>query len=233
MLALTIDTSGDICTLAIGRDQELLSERRFHHKMSLLRRMLPNIDEMLRDAGLSTSDLGAVFVALGPGSFTGLRIGVTVAKSLAFSLEKPIVGVSTLDAIARSIAPSATELVCPMIHARTGEVYWSLTDSSGTVQLAGHDVGPIKHVIEEVAKRGTSVYFCGSGAIRNAEAIRHAFGNKAEVAERWSEHPQGAAILDLGFRRIERGEHDDAATLAPLYVRKPTPVVRLEKGELG
>jgi tRNA threonylcarbamoyladenosine biosynthesis protein TsaB len=233
MLALAIDTSGDVCTLALGRDQELVSERRFHHKMSLLRRILPNIEEMLEDSHLTTSAIDAIVVALGPGSFTGLRIGVTVAKSLAFSLGKPIAGVGTLDALARSVAPSATELICPMIHARTGEIYWSLTDSSGTGELAGHQASTVKQAIEEIEKRGASVYFCGSGAVRNAQAIRHAFGNKAEVGERWSEYTQGAALLDLGLRAIERGEQADAAHLAPLYVRKPTPVVRLEKGELG
>ena len=231
MLALAIDTSGEICTLAIGRDRELVSERRFHHKMSLLRRVLPNVDQMLADSGFATSDLDAIIVALGPGSFTGLRIGVTIAKSLAYSLSKPIVGVGTLDAIARSVAPAATELLCPMIHARANEVYWSLTDYSGTIRLAEYEVGTVSEVLETVANRGVSVYFCGSGAVRNSEAIRLKFGNKAVVGERWSEHPQGAALIDLGLKRIEEAELDDALTLAPLYVKKPTPVVRLESGE--
>jgi len=230
MLALAIDTSGEICTLALGRDRELAAERRFHHKMNLLRRILPNVDQMLSDAGLKPAEVGAVVVALGPGSFTGLRIGVTIAKSLAFSLSKPIVGVGTLDALARSAAPTANELICPMIHARAGEVYWSLTDSSGTVRLADYEVGTVVRALEAVAERGGSVHFCGTGATRNAETIRHRFGGAAVVGEPWSEYPLGGALLDLGFRRIERSEFDDASTLAPMYVRKPTPVVRLETG---
>jgi len=231
MLALAIDTSGEICTLALGRDRELVTERRFHHKMNLLRRILPNIEEMLSDAGLEPAELDAIIVALGPGSFTGLRIGVTIAKSLAYSLSKPIVGGGTLDALARSVAPTATELVCPMIHARANEVYWTLTDSSGTARLAEHEISTVHQALESVAERGVNVYFCGTGATRNAEAIRHKLGNTAVVGERWSEHPGGSALLDLGLRRIEHGDLDDALALAPMYVRKPTPLVRLETGE--
>ena len=231
MLALAIDTSGEICTLALGRDRELVTERRFHHKMNLLRRILPNIEGMLSDAGCEPAELDAIIVALGPGSFTGLRIGVTTAKSLAYSLSKPIVGVGTLAALARGVAPTATELVCPMIHARANEVYWTLTDSSGTVQLAEYQVSTVHQALESIAERGVSVYFCGSGAARNSEAIRHKLGNSAVVGERWSEHAHGSALLDLGLRRIEHGDFDDALALAPMYVRKPTPLVRLETGE--
>ncbi len=233
MLAVAIDTSGEVCTLALGRDREMVSERRFHHKMNLLRRILPNIDGMLADAGSEAKQLDAIVVALGPGSFTGLRIGVTVAKSLAYSLSKPIVGVGSLDALARTAAPAATELVCPMVHARANEVYWTLSDSSGTVRLADYQVSAVEEALESLAESGVSVCFCGTGAARNSQAIRDKLGSAAVVGERWTEHPQGSALLDLGLRRIERGDLDDVFALAPLYVRKPTPLVRLETGELG
>ena len=118
MLTLAIDSSQDICAIALGNDSQLLAEYHFHHKMNLLRRILPVIDVVLNDAGHKPADLDGIIVSLGPGSFTGLRIGVTVAKSLAYTLGKPIVGVPTLQAIARGMAEGSTELVCPMIFAR-------------------------------------------------------------------------------------------------------------------
>jgi len=233
MLSLAIDSSQDICALALGRDGQLLTELHFHHKMNLLRRLMPNVEQILSDAGHVVKDLDAVVISLGPGSFTGLRIGVTIAKTLAYTLAKPIVGVGTLDAIARGCAPTSADLICPMIHARTGEVYWSLFDSSGEVRLAEYEVATVVHVLEEAAKRGASVHFCGSGAAKNAEAIRHRFGNSALVEQAWSDFARGAVLLEIGEKRLRDGIADDALTLAPLYVKKPTPVVRLESGELG
>jgi len=233
MPTLAVDTSGEVCILALGRDRQPISERRFYHKMNLLRRILPNIEGMLSDAGYVPADLDAVVVALGPGSFTGLRIGVTIAKSLAYGLSKPIVGIGTLDALARTAAPRAAELICPMIHARANEVYWTLTDSSGTQRLTDYRIGSVQEALQDLSQRDCAVYFCGTGASRNAEAIRNTLGGRAVVGEPWLEHATGAALLELGLRRIEQADFDDALSLTPLYVRKPTPLVRLESGELS
>ena len=231
MLTIAIDSSQDICALALGRDSQLLSEYHFYHKMSLLRRMLPTVEQMLSDLDAKPSDLDGIIVSLGPGSFTGLRIGVTIAKTLAYTLSKPIVGVGTLDAIARGVAPSNTEFICPMIHARATEVYWSLFDSSGEMRLEDYAASPLSAVLDSVASRGESVYFCGTGATRNAEAIRHKFGAGAPVCKPWSDFARGAALLEAGNHRLREGLIDDPLTLAPMYVKKPTPVVRLESGE--
>ncbi len=231
MLLLAIDTSQDIATLALGRDTVLLAEHHFHHKMDLLQRITPNIEQMLSDAGHAVTDLDGVIVSLGPGSFTGLRIGVTIAKSLAYTLSKPIAGVGTLDAVARSSAPSGTELICTMIHARADEVYWSLFDPSATARLTEPEIATVSHVLHAVEERGGSTLFCGTGALRHSEEIRQRLGSMAAVGESWSHFARGAALLDLGLRRLSEGAADNAFDLVPLYIRKPTPVVRLETGE--
>ncbi|MEN6356043.1 MAG: tRNA (adenosine(37)-N6)-threonylcarbamoyltransferase complex dimerization subunit type 1 TsaB [Armatimonadota bacterium] len=232
MLTVAIDSSQDMCTLALGRKTQLLSEYHFHHKMSLLRRLVPNIEMMLSDAGHKPQDLDAVFVSLGPGSFTGLRIGITTAKTLAWTLGKPIIGVPTLDAIAMGAADTAVEIICPMIFARANEVYWTLMDSTAEVRLAEYEVSPVSDVLLGVEKRGLKACFCGTGATRNAEKIRHKFGNEAVVTKPWTDFARGAALLDLGNKRLSEGHIDDAITLTPMYIRKPTPVVKLEAGEL-
>lgn len=231
MLAIAIDTSQDICTLALGKDTQIIAEYHFRHKMDLLRRIMPNIESMVSDAGLTVQDIEGVVVSLGPGSFTGLRIGVTIAKSLAYVLSKPIVGVGTLDAIARSVAPVEADIICPMIHARKGEVYWAMFDSAAEMRIAEYAVSPIGEVIREASDRGANVYFCGSGATHNAEAIRHAFGNSALTALHWADFARGAALLDIGIKKLNEGFTDNPIALAPLYVKKPTPVVRLEEKE--
>ncbi|MCE5324159.1 tRNA (adenosine(37)-N6)-threonylcarbamoyltransferase complex dimerization subunit type 1 TsaB [bacterium] len=232
MLTIAIDSSQDMCTLALGQKSQLLAEYHFHHKMSLLRRLVPNIEMMLSDAGHKPHDLEAVIVSLGPGSFTGLRIGITTAKTLAWTLGIPIVGMPTLDAIAMGAADTAVEIICPMIFARASEVYWTLMDSTADVRLAEYGVSPISDVMVEVEKRGLKACFCGTGATRNAEKIRHKFGNEAVVTKPWTDFARGAALLELGNKRLSEGHVDDAFTLTPMYIRKPTPVVKLEAGEL-
>ena len=231
MLTLAIDSSQDICTLALGKDSNLLCEYHFHHKMNLLQRIMPNIEQILRDAKYTTQDLEGIIVSLGPGSFTGLRIGITIAKSLAYVLAKPIVGVGTLDVIALGVAPSNTDLICPMIFARASEVYWSLFDSSGEVRIEEYAASEIHHVLDSVTNHGNSVYFCGTGATRNAEAIRHQFGNKAVAGKPWSDFARGAALIEAGSKRLREGHIDNPLTLTPMYIKKPTPVVKLESGE--
>lgn len=232
MLTVAIDSSQDMCTLALGRDSLVLAEYHFYNKMSLLRRLVPNIDMMLKDADYIAQDLDVIVVSLGPGSFTGLRIGITTAKSLAWTLKKPIIGVPTLDAIAMGAADTAVDIICPMIFARTNEVYWTLMDSTAEVRLAEYQASTLNHVLDEVEKRGLTACFCGTGATRNAETIRHRFGNKAVVTKPWTDFARGAALLDLGLKRLHEGKVDDAFTLTPMYIRKPTPVIKLEKGEL-
>ncbi|MCE5197840.1 MAG: tRNA (adenosine(37)-N6)-threonylcarbamoyltransferase complex dimerization subunit type 1 TsaB [Armatimonadota bacterium] len=231
MLTLAIDSSQDVCTLALGNETKLLAEYHFEHKMSLLRRLVPNIEQMLVDSGCSTHDLDAIVVSLGPGSFTGLRVGVTTAKALAYALKKPIVGVPTMDAIARGVAPVATEFICPMVFARSGEVYWSLYDSRGDVRLEDYQVSTLAHAMEILENHGTTLTFCGTGATRNAQAIHHRFGIKAVISKPWADFARGAALIEIGMHKLQDGRTDNVFTLAPMYIKKPTPVVRLETGE--
>lgn len=231
MLALAIDSSQETCSIALGKDSQVLAEYHFYSKMSLLRRVVPNAELILKDAGLKVQDLDGVIISLGPGSFTGLRIGVTVAKSLAFVLSKPIIGIGTLDAIARTSAPVEADMICPMIFARANEVYWSLFDSSAQQKLAEYAVSTLDEVMESIETMGGRVFFCGSGAIRNADQIRERFGEDTFITKPWASYARGAALLELGMKRLADGEDDSALALTPMYIRKPTPVVRLETGE--
>ncbi len=220
MLTLAIDSSQEICTLAIGRGYSVVAEYHFAHKMNLLRRLLPNIENVLSDCELTTADLDAVIMGLGPGSFTGLRIGGTTAKSLAYVLGKPVVGVGTLDAMARGAA-NGEAVVCPMIFARVDEVYWAVFDAAGQTRLEDYAVSRINDVLDNVLDVHKKVHFCGTGARRNWEIISQKMGENASIAPVWADFTRGAAMIELGMSRLEAGDVDDTMTLAPLYVRKP------------
>lgn len=229
MLTIAIDSSQEICTIALGRDSAIVAEYHFAHKMNLLRRLLPNIESMLTDVGLTKDDLDGVIVSLGPGSFTGLRIGGTIAKSLAWVLNKPIVGIGTLDAMACGVSPQSDALICPMIFARADEVYWSLFDSTASNRLLDYTVLSIDDVLDQLAAKGEKVHFCGTGARKNWDIIAARLGDTATIAHSLADFARGAALIDLGTRRLAAGDVDDAVTLSPLYVRK----VMVGKQEVG
>ncbi|MDO8682750.1 MAG: tRNA (adenosine(37)-N6)-threonylcarbamoyltransferase complex dimerization subunit type 1 TsaB, partial [Armatimonadota bacterium] len=123
MLILALDTSGDVCTIALCDDSGLVAQTVFKHKMDLLQRLAPNIKWALDDSGLTPNDLDAVAVSLGPGSFTGIRIGVTTAKGLAYAADKKIIGLPTLDILAAGMMAEPMDLIVPLLVARPGEVY--------------------------------------------------------------------------------------------------------------
>ncbi len=149
MRCLGLDSSTDISSIAVTDGPEVLAEHNFLHRMDLSRRLMPNIVGLLRDCGLAMGDLEAVGVSLGPGSFTGLRIGVVTAKTLAQTLGIPIAGIVTLDLLARQFDYLPGALVCPLIKVRKGEVYYAFyrTGAGSIERLTEYDAGPIEDVV--------------------------------------------------------------------------------------
>lgn len=228
MLVLAIDTSGDIGSIALATEKHLVSEFNFRNKMDLLRRLIPNIDRLVSDAGKSKSELDGIVISLGPGSFTGLRIGMAAAKGLAHVLDRPIVGVSTLDALAHGASAAAPKSIVAVIHSRPKEAYWALYKSdSGAIHRATEDeMSPIADIVAR-AKQEEQVVFCGEGAERNRDCFEAEFGTGSVLDESYN-HPRAFVIARLGIRRLELGDSDDVMTIAPSYVQRPTPVVRLD-----
>ena len=149
MRCLALDTTTDICSIGLADESGLIGEYNFAHKMDLSRRLMPNVVSMLKDVGMEVKDVEALGVSLGPGSFTGLRIGVTTAKMLAQTLDLPIVGIVTLDLLAHQFDYLSSALVCPLVKVRKGEVYHAFFRvSDGNVErISDYEAGPISDVI--------------------------------------------------------------------------------------
>ena len=231
MLTLAIETSGEICGIALAQAGGMLALRQRRHKMDLLANLAAEIDEMLRGQSLRVSDVGGIAVSLGPGSFTGLRIGIATAKSLAFATGKPIVGIPTLDVLATGAACAGVGrgLILAVSTSRSDEVYAAfyranrdgvecLTDY---VSVAANDVGSVYPCGNE------RVFVCGPAAASVMEGLQAA-GAEAYLCGGTLSAPSPWTLAVLGEERLERGESDDPSSLVPLYVRKPTPEVRLE-----
>lgn len=231
MLALAIDTSGDTAGLALAAESKIVTELSFRQKMDLLKRLVPNIDRILTDAGKTRTELDGIIISLGPGSFTGLRIGMATAKSIAHVLGKPIVGIPTLDVLAEGAAAACPRSIVALIHARPGDVFWALYRwKDGKLLKTVEDSASTVEEMIETAKKESEIVFCGDGAEKNREVLASEFGEGSILPE-WFNVPRPSVLARLGMERLEKNDTDDLFSLVPRYVRRPTPVVRLENPE--
>jgi tRNA threonylcarbamoyladenosine biosynthesis protein TsaB len=244
MKCLAIDTTTDISSIALVDEAGVLGEYNFAHQMDLSRRLMPNIVSLLKDCGLRVRDLEAIGVSLGPGSFTGLRIGVVTAKILAHVLRIPIAGVVSLDLLAEQFSYLEQHIICPLIRVRKGEVYHAFYQTCrGKIErMSNYEASPIQHVIEssrEILSSTSSaksepeqrLIFCGDGLPDNIETLTHALGEIAVFAPSWLSYPKASLIGAIALERIRTGKADDAMSLVPFYIRRSAPEVRMESAQ--
>jgi len=207
---LAVETSTLAGGVAILEDDRLRGEYLLDVSATHSERLLPAIDRLLADAGWGPGDLQGLAVAVGPGSFTGLRIGLSAVKGLALALGVPVAAVPTLDAMAAAL-PFATLPICPVLDARKGEVYCSLYRWEGGVVRREWDYAALAP--EALAARLTEpVILLGDGA--HLVPAPHAC-----LAPPHRRVPSPAAVGVLGLARLGAGESVPAAALTPIYLR--------------
>ena len=218
-MLLAIDTATRVPSLALYDGERVLAEETWRSANNHTVELAPGLVRMLERQRVLPSELRGIAVALGPGSFTGLRIGLSVAKGLALTLAIPLMGIPTLDALvcaqARQRGP-----VCAVLRAGRGRVSAAFYRRrrgqwrrQGDYRLTTWD-----ELCAEIAAR---TFFCGEIDAQAAELLRERLGAKAVVASPAYSLRRAGYLAELGWQRLERGEVDDAATLAPIYLRRP------------
>lgn len=219
MLILAIDTSGDTCSVAASDNAAVRAEYSFRHERHLSERISAIVAFLLRDAGLALSDIEAFAAGLGPGSFTGVRVGVTMAKVWAMTLEKPVVGISSLDALAEPLRFTGLPLACVAPTRRTESVAAFYEPGSAAPTSPPAVVADAEIVALARARFGTgAVLVAGEIAARIVAATGEVDRAGVVVADRGV---GAAAVARLAWTRLERGEWDDTDLLVPLYVTPP------------
>jgi tRNA threonylcarbamoyladenosine biosynthesis protein TsaB len=221
MKVLGIDTSGYANAIGVVDGNRILADFTFEARNDSLEKIVANIDFVLKEANLTLDDIQGFGVGLGPGSWTGIRVGVTVAKILAFSADKPVSGVPTLEVLAYN-ARNIPGIICPIINAGAGDtVYAALyRTTDGTVSRIGeYYVGDIQG-LSEIIKEPT--VFVGTEAQTYRQLIRQALGSPNIALEAVEGVPKGATSALLAAIRLKRGENDDVLSLAPLYLKEST-----------
>jgi tRNA threonylcarbamoyladenosine biosynthesis protein TsaB len=216
-LLLTVDTSTTAGSVAVSRGETLLGEVLLNVKSTHTDRLLLTLRQLLSDTGLQLTDLDALAVVLGPGSFTGLRVGVATVKGLALAMGKPVLGVSTLQTLAMQV-PFPRHPLCVLLDARKNEVYVGLYRWEGgrPVPIRPEMVIAPEQLLE--ALEGETL-FTGDGSVAYRTLISRRIGSRAHFVP-WSLHPpraSGAAVLALAALR--EGGTIPLAQLAPRYIR--------------
>jgi len=220
MLILALETTGEICGVAVCDGDRILSERAFRHEMKLSQRLTEDVDTVLREAGVELTDLGGFGVGIGPGSFTGVRIGVMTAKTWASVLAKPIAGISSLQSLAVENSTSGRTLV-PIVRARPGIVYaaFFLPESARSDFDFRPEVLSVTELRARIGAAENKQYLaCGDGVPLYQELILEL---RADIALGTTNAPRASTIASLAADRIKAGATAGPIDLVPLYVAGP------------
>lgn len=217
-MILCIETATQSCSVVLENKGEILSKRESVEQNNHSSNITIFIDEVLREAGIKFADLDAVAVSMGPGSYTGLRIGVSTAKGICYAASKPLIAIDTLESIATSAAPRinlcGTDLICPMIDARRMEVYASMFDANlqktadtKAIVLDGHsfDEFTTKHKVKLV----------GDGADKCADLYKNTENVEVYAGIRTS----ATGMVAAAERFLKEEKFADVAYFEPFYLK--------------
>ena len=218
-MLLAIDTSTDTASLALAQHETVLAELTWRSKQNHTTQLLPNLNYLFGITGANAKLLRAIIVAQGPGSFNGLRVGVSAAKGLAFSLEIPIVGVNSLEMAAYQYAETGLP-ICAIFNAGRSEIATATYQKKyGKWQeLQKADIMTVEHLCKQITRK---TLFCGEFLPAVSAQIKSLLKAKAVIPPQIPDIKRAGFLLELGRQRLKAGDVDDAVTLAPIYLRRP------------
>ncbi len=217
MRILGFDTAAPTNTIGLVDDDRLLADYAWEARDNSLQRIVLNIDQVLKRGGVPLQDIDGLAVGIGPGSWTGAKVGVTVAKTLAYVTGKPICGVAGLEALAYQ-SRTATVQLCPLVDAGKENVYAAFYRPRGKslVRKGDYYVGDTEG-LAAIVKEPT--LFLGKPAHLYRQAISRELGHLATFGSP-SDSPSGCVVAWIALPRFKKGNTDDALSLAPLYLRE-------------
>jgi tRNA threonylcarbamoyladenosine biosynthesis protein TsaB len=218
LLSVAIDTAADLAGIALFEDEALLAEATWRSRQNHSRELLPTLEWLLQRSQRTKADLGAVFVCLGPGSYAGLRVGLSTAKALAYGLGLPIAGVGRLAADALTPAVVSGVRVASVHAAGRAELAWAVYAWNGEdlTEVAPPQLGPAPSLLATLS-RGDIV--CGEIDKLDASVAGAVMMAGARLVE--APVSRAVAVARLGLRRLVRDDVDNVDALVPLYLRAP------------
>lgn len=220
MKILALESSGLVASVAVVTEERLVAEYTTNLKKTHSQTLLPMLDEILRMTGIDITEMDAIAVSGGPGSFTGLRIGSATAKGLGLALGKPIISVPTVDAIAFNLF-GTDAVVCPLMDARRSQTYTGLYtfENEEMVCISGQKAVMIEEIINEINTLGREVIFLGDGVPVFREVIEATVKVAYRFAPAHLSQQRAGALGTLAVRYYNKGKYETAAEHQPDYLR--------------
>lgn len=220
MLIFGIDTCCMAATAALVDERVMVAQTVVNHGKTHSQMMMPQVEEMFKISGIDPKMVDAFAAAVGPGSFTGVRIGVATAKAMAQGAQKPCIAVSTLEALAHSVQ-YFDGIAAPILDARRGQVYNALFEcgKSGMTRLCADRALALGELLEELDKTGKDVIFMGDGSLVFEDEIKAALFGRAYFAPKTQRMNLGGAVAEIGLEKFRKGETVTYGKLVPEYIR--------------
>ncbi len=218
-MQLAIDTSTETASIALAEDGEVLAELTWRCGQNHSVELLPRLTHLLNQIGANLQSVDCIIVARGPGSFNGLRVGISTAKGLAFSLGIPIVGIGTLEVEAYPHAEAGLP-VCPIFDAGRGEIAIAMYQKKGNKwwQLVAEHITTIDILCSQIT---TKTVFCGEFIPSISTQLRKQLKQRAVILSPAARLRRAGFLAELGCQQLKAGNYDDLATLQPIYLRRP------------
>lgn len=219
MLILALDSTAVVASVALCRDETPIASFHIKNGNTHSETLLPMVETVLKTAGYSVDDVDLFACSVGPGSFTGVRIGVATIKGLAFGKNKPCIGVSTLEALALNAVPF-DGIICPVMNARRGQVYNALFryENESLVRLCPDRALSALELEAEIAKKGESFALVGDGV---EEMARVASKTVPERISSLLTDQNATSVAKCAYRAFLGGLNSTDAELKPVYLRLP------------
>ncbi len=231
MKILGIESSSMAASVAYLSDDLMVAEYTINFKLTHSQTLLPMLDEMSKRVDLDPATLDAIAVSYGPGSFTGLRIGAATAKGLGLALDKPLISVPTLDALAFNMYRTKG-LICPMLDARRGQVYAGVyTYDDDLCRVKDPSCLLLTDLCAWLNDRGEEVIFLGDGRVNALPVLEEKLRVPYTFAPANLCSPRAASVAALGARYLKEGKMMNAADFVPDYLRKVEAEQALEEAK--
>jgi tRNA threonylcarbamoyladenosine biosynthesis protein TsaB len=229
MLVLGIETSTPQASIAIGSEQGAIAGAMVARGANYNEFLLPSIHFCLDEAGLGYSNLGGIAVSLGPGLFTGMRVGVATAKALAQALSVPIVGMASLDLVAYEVRYTS-KVICAVLDARRSEVFHAFYRASpgGIQRMTEYMVESPERLAARIGSRPRDLLLVGNGALLYRETFASS-GSGVEIASMGQAFPDARSLVELSIPRMFREDFDSLYAMTPLYLRKSAKRIQWER----
>lgn len=230
MRVLAVDTSSNVATVAVMEDDLLLGEYILNHKKTHSQKIMPMIEQLLADLELTADDIDIFAAAVGPGSFTGLRIGVATIKALAHATGKRVVSVGTLEALAYNV-PHCENIIVPIMDARRNNIFTaSYIWDEGFKEIGEPEGITIEECIEACGNFLETV-FVGDGAIIHRDYIEERLGDKAIFPHGAVLNSRASSVAAIAMERAKKGDTQSYLEMKPYYIKKSQAEKELEEKE--